>query len=404
VFFVLSGLLFVAVSPLRGRAVLPIAAAVGGTALRFDVLDRPFGAETGDLEAALRDAGASLLLIAAGSGLLTLLWAAWEERARTPAVVARALHLATLVALVGAALLGGAAAVRADAADAAGDYWSTFKAGDDATGDTPRLLSAAGSNRYDFWRVALVNLEERPLTGFGAGNFGWRYLLERRSGEMPTHAHGEIWDAASNLGLPGVALYVTLCLTALVAVPLTARGDWAFGAGLLAALAQWLAHAQGDWLLQNAAAGLLGSCLVGCALASAASRPPRSARRPLARPVAGVAIAAVALGGILPALLAARWLEAAYAASSAQAVELAERADRVAPLAAAPPLALASAHAEAGDEDAAAVALREAVRREPRNWPAWQRLAELERRRGDALAARRACAEARRSAPFADCA
>ena len=39
-------------------------------------------------------------------------------------------------------------------------------------------LTSAGGNRYDYWRVALDQFREWPLTGVGAGNFDRTYFLD----------------------------------------------------------------------------------------------------------------------------------------------------------------------------------------------------------------------------------
>jgi tetratricopeptide (TPR) repeat protein len=67
-------------------------------------------------------------------------------------------------------------------------------------------------------------------------------------------------------------------------------------------------------------------------------------------------------------------------------------------------LAEARAQRRLGDVEATAAALREAVRREPRNWPAWRRLEDLERARGRTEAAQAACEAARETAPLVRCA
>ena len=97
-------------------------------------------------------------------------------------------------------------AVDRDAAGFTDRKWHAFKAGQGSdAGDWSNRLLTAGSNRYDFWRVSVDMLKDRPVTGYGAANWQWRYLGDARSGEEPDNAHGAIWEFAAGLGIVGVA-------------------------------------------------------------------------------------------------------------------------------------------------------------------------------------------------------
>lgn len=404
-FLGLSAAVFFVASPLRARAVVPLLIGLGGAAVLFDTLSEPLRSPSPvELEAAARDAAEAILLLGGVGTAVALVWSVVDRRGLVPDGLATQVARVAVGAVAVLALVGAGAALRADAPTRVADYWETFRSGGDQEVEGTRLFSSAGSNRYDFWRGALLELRERPLTGYGAGNFGWRYLQIRDNTEMPANAHGEVFEAAGTLGFPGLLLYGSLGAVTLLAAPLIGRGgDRALGAGVFAAAVQWLAQAQIDWLWQNPAVGLLGATLTGCALT-----PGAPGRRPLPRvpgvPVlAGTVLVAVATLGLVPVLLAERWVDGSHRVPPGEAVRLAARAGAWQPLSATGPLAEARAHRRGGDQDAMVAALREAVEREPRNWPAWQQLETAERARGRPAAADEACRAARATAPFVRC-
>jgi len=51
------------------------------------------------------------------------------------------------------------------------------------------LVSGLGSNRYDFYRVALDEFAAHPLIGIGVDNFQEQYLAHGRSTETPRYPH-----------------------------------------------------------------------------------------------------------------------------------------------------------------------------------------------------------------------
>ena len=96
-----------------------------------------------------------------------------------------ALAIATLVAVI-----GGGLAVAGNPVARVEHGWDSFKGGyaaDSASGS--RLTSGLGSNRYDFYRVALDEFAAHPLVGIGADNFQQQYLVHGRSDETPHYPH-----------------------------------------------------------------------------------------------------------------------------------------------------------------------------------------------------------------------
>jgi len=162
------------------------------------------------------------------------------------------------------------------------------------TGDWYQLLSA----RADGWTAALEMVEERPLTGVGAGCFGHRFYparlawLERHDshgarGETSTHfqwAHSDPLQLLAELGLSGLLWLGVMLVLFLPKV----RGDPLATAGLLTASPFLLLHYPA-----HLAVGLVPLALLTAHLL--AGEPVESPARPPAwqRPAAVAAVAAV---------------------------------------------------------------------------------------------------------------
>src|SRR5207253_8599445 len=101
----------------------------------------------------------------------------------------RILSFAALLALV-AALAGGAGAFAATV-DRPGhflaDKWRSFKTLPSTRQGSSHLFSL-GSNRYDFWRVALHTFEHHPLAGVGGRGAGALSPPPGRPGATPPRA------------------------------------------------------------------------------------------------------------------------------------------------------------------------------------------------------------------------
>ena len=76
-----------------------------------------------------------------------------------------------------------------------------------SAGASAGRLTQAGSNRRDYWAVALREVGRHPLKGIGAGGFGVAWLRERTIDERVQDAHSLYIETAAELGLvgPGVA-------------------------------------------------------------------------------------------------------------------------------------------------------------------------------------------------------
>lgn len=349
-------------------------AAVAGVVLDVNAaIGDADGVATGpDVATALDRAVGALLLAAAATALVVGGWAAAEGRRVGGAGAARAAHRAG--AVVGVALAAGLAVVvvAADPVDRARSAWSSFKGGyaENAQGGS-RLTSGLGSDRYDFYRVALRAFGDAPVRGEGIDQFRQRYLREGTGGETPRYPHSLPLRLLAQTGLVGTLLFAVFVIAAILAAMRAMRtpAGAATAAAALAAFASWGVHGSADWFMEIAGLAAAASYLLGLAV-SAGAPGPRGA--PLALTRVGLAAAAV-WAVVLLATLALPWLADRELAEAGRtlardpdaALVAIDRAARLDPLSAAPPLAEGTARLRLGDVQGADAAFAEALRRAP---------------------------------------
>jgi hypothetical protein len=263
-----------------------------------------------------------------------------------------------------------------------------------------RLFSGAG-NRYDYWRVALLEFRSSPFHGVGAGNYDVGYYLHRRTTEAITQPHSLELQTLAELGVIGILLLVAfLGAVALGAwrtaraarEDLLARGIAVAAGGMFTV---WLVQTSVDWmyLIPGSTAMALAA-----AVALVSRRPAASAslggRSRIAAIVAAAAIAIAGTVTIAPRVLS---LHAQTSAQNALA-----RGDPRAAIADAttalrydsrsvPALVLRAAGFARLHAFAPSLAdLKRAAAVEPRNWVTWALIGDLLTRRGDRPAARSA--------------
>jgi O-antigen ligase len=137
--------------------------------------------------------------------------------------------------------------------------------------------------RLDIWRAAWAMFEQKPLTGWGLGSFGWvmpGYRIEARS-SIATHAHNEYLEVLAETGSVGAIL----CAAAVVLVVRegTARlrnaetpSERGVRAGALAALCGALVFSMADFPLIIPAIGYVLAALAGIVIAPMHSEGERS--------------------------------------------------------------------------------------------------------------------------------
>jgi hypothetical protein len=270
-----------------------------------------------------------------------------------------------------------------------------------ATGST--RLTFGGGQRSDLWRVALVELGDRPLTGVGEGSYRFGYYEERRSDRNLSEPHSFVFKMAAELGAVGLLLLALFAGGVGAAIASRWRGAAASArrhcSALLAAGSVGLAQGAVDWLWL--VPGVTGLSMVALGLAIAVLRPeeerssgepPADAGRPrLAGRVAAGAALLLAAAAVASVYLGDVYLRDARAISPARPtdrLEAAERAERLSPFAVAPLYLQAGALEDLRRRRAARSRLREALDREPRNFVTLALLGDLEVRADRPRAAR----------------
>jgi O-antigen ligase len=280
-----------------------------------------------------------------------------------------------------------------------GDRWDDFKAGQEVEFGESRFASGLGSNRYDFWRVAMDDFAEDPMIGLGVEQFAVEYLTGRESDEEPLHPHSVEVRIVSQTGLMGTLLFAGFLVVATIAALRTRlrAGNTLGGAvavGALAAFAYWFAHGSGDWFWPFAGLSapafaflaLAGSELDGGDGGVAEAGPGRRTPWPLL--AAGGAVALLAAASYVLPWAAARDAKIAaenWPANLQGAYDRLERARDLNFLSDRPDLIAGTIAARAGDRARARAAFEAALERNSASWYAQLELGVL-----DALADERA--------------
>ena len=131
----------------------------------------------------------------------------------------------------------------------------------------PSGSSDVGSNRYDYWEVALGQFADDPLRGGGSGSFEVEWRREREIDEAVGDAHSLPLETAAELGLIGLALLAGLVGAVALAARRSWRADPALTSGMAAALTVWAVHACLDWDWEMPALTLVAVVLAGALLA-----------------------------------------------------------------------------------------------------------------------------------------
>lgn len=298
---------------LRTFAVLlPILAAVGAVApAALRVSDRINSAN--DPRGALHSAVVAIFAASLLAGVVVAGAAALEaRRPLSPASAARARRgLGAVAILTLVAILAGGWVAAGNPLTRLEHGWESFKGGYVTTNHNgSRLTSGLGSNRYDFYRVALNESAAHPLVGIGVDNYAQQYLLHGRSTETPHYPHSVELRTLTETGLVGALLALVGLGAALLAGARAIRGPdllaRAVAAAALAGFAYWAVHGSVDWFWEFAGLGAPAFALLGLSCALAPRRDASPADSSVGRPI--LAAGAVAATVLAAASLAAPWL------------------------------------------------------------------------------------------------
>ena len=353
-----SAVVVFAFAPSRMRLLVPTLVVGALVGWQFETLTAPFNAEDALADVG-RHAAVTLLWLTGAAAVAGLVYALVDRQLELPPRVQRAASLATLAVVIAAAVALPLAFFTA--VDHPGrwldDRWRAFKHAPFDESARTHFVSL-GSNRYDFWRVALNEFRDHPVAGIGGRGFGPAYLIKRESGETPARAHSIELDALSELGLVGLVLLAAGLLPLLALCFMAMRGRDPTATAALATAAYWLVHASGDWNWTIPAVGLPFFVLLG---AGASWGEGRALRAREAAPAAVVA-AALALLAFGPPWLSARLSSHALSGSSSAASDL-RWARRLDPLTVEP--YMVESHIANTRADAI-LPLRQAAAKEPR--------------------------------------
>jgi tetratricopeptide (TPR) repeat protein len=395
--------LLVAIVPGRLRTLAVLVPVLGAAAAAvpkvLDVGDALDGTDAGAVRDAASAVTSTVLLAAVAAGVVVGLVAAWETfRPPAEATAARVRTAWTALVVAGAILgaAGGLAAV-GNPVHRLDNGWHSFKGGyDDNTGSGSRLTAGLGSNRYDFYRVALDLFAEHPITGVGADNFFQDYLRRGRSDETPRNPHNLALRTLAQTGVVGTLLLLASALAALAAGWRAMRGAdplaAAVAGGAVMAFLYWVVHGMTDWFWEWAGLGAPAFALLGlaCALAPRRVRETEAAGgRGVGRGVVLVlAGAALVLGALAIAgpWQAERDIERAGAVFAQRPFEAYSRLDRAAdldPVSDRPALIEGSIALRYGDLARARAAFEDALDRNPRGQYATLELGAIASVQGD---------------------
>ena len=395
--FPLIALLFVALAPGRARLVLvagPVAlVAFMASGPLLDVYSTV--RDQGDIPAAFDDAYRAVLASAAALLLLGCLLGAADRLLTIQARAGRYMARAVGALAAAAAVVGVVVALNAtgDPLDWADERWEDFTSGRDTSFEEgSRFVGSLGTDRYDFWRVAMDGFAEDPVLGLGMDQFAVEYVRERDSDEEPFNPHSIGVKVVSQTGLVGSVLFVGFLVAALAAA-LRARWrgaanlDGAVAAAGIVAFAYWLTHGFGDWLWEMP--GLSAPVFAWLALAGTLGgsvERATDALRPGAVALAlGGALALVAAASFVLPWGAARDVEIAaehWPADPAAAFDRLDRAHGLNPLSDEADVVGGTIAVRAGQPQRAATYFERALERNPASWYSELMLATLEAREG----------------------
>jgi O-antigen ligase len=403
--FPVVAVLYLAVVPCRVRSLLALGpACIAAYLVREPLLDLYPAWRDQTLPGALEGVVEPLLASAVVLFALGTVYGAVDRFAPLPSDVARLGRWVVGCVTVAAALIAAVVllAVHGNPVTRAEDAWDEFTAGQQLEEGSSYFGASLGSNRYDFWSVAMGEFRASPVVGAGAGSFADAYLRERESLEEPLYPHSLPVMVLSQTGLVGAAVFAGFLACALVAAWVArARGSTlgsAVASVAVVAFAYWALHGSIDWFWEFPA--LAGPAFAWLGLAGGIERPAAvpverpagwTRRRATAAALYTLLVVVAAISLTLP-WLAAREVERAadkWRTDPDEAYSLLDRARKLNFLSARPDLVAGAIAMRQEDYARADAAFRRALDRHEDSWYSELELAVIaaqEGRRDDALA------------------
>jgi hypothetical protein len=250
-----------------------------------------------------------------------------------------------------------------------------------------RLLSVAGSHRYQYWQVAIAAFDTSRWKGIGPGTFQYYWAQHQTLGEFVRNAHSLWIETLAEAGIVGLLLIGGFFAFALVRGSTRAmRISDEFRlpvATAVAGVAAFCGAAAFDWVWQIGVMAVIAMLLVAVALGPIRQRTREPA--PTERRIDWTRLdwtrVALAAGAIPPLWAIIVPLSATVAVRSSQdavraghfttALKDAATARRIEPGAASPRLQRALILEQLNDISGASQAIAQAEAREPTNWQVW---------------------------------
>ncbi|HEX3806221.1 MAG TPA: O-antigen ligase family protein [Gaiellaceae bacterium] len=319
-----SVLVVVAFSAARMRLVLVAVLASLPAALAFGRLTAAYDTSGA---AEIRDvhrAATTLVLLALVAAVLGAVYVACDLGLDLGEARRRLVGRGVLALTVAAIVVGGGIVATSHPQAWLSAHWQAFKH-PEAPGSASTHLVQLGSNRYDFWRVAVDEFRRHPLVGDGARGFGPAYLVYGRSSETPARAHSLPLELLGEEGIIGFLLAAGAFGLVLFGLVRRTRGRSAVATAALGGCVLLLAQACVDWTFTFPALTIPFFVLAGIGLADEGRRsvPTRAGR-------GGAALAAlVALVVFLPPWLSAKLVTRGEAQRSTSDLHVAHLLDPV---------------------------------------------------------------------------
>ncbi len=259
-----------------------------------------------------------------------------------------------------------------------------------AAGSAPgRFGSFSSNSRWTWWKEAWQLFEDKPLDGTGAATFAIARRPIRENTTFATEPHNIGLQFLAETGLVGFLLAggatAAAILGVLAAIRRLAGDESAAATALAVAALAYLLHALVDYDWDFLA--LTAPLLVVLGVLLAAGVPPRRRSRSILWAAATIVAATAVLFSLAAPWLASRRVDAAFAAlrrdDPQAALDRAESAHSLNPLAIEPLLAIAAAEEAAGRNRAALERYVEAVELQPKNWRTWYELGQFELDKGN---------------------
>ena len=273
----------------------------------------------------------------------------------------------------------------ADPIDRARDSYREFTNPVTSAGTGPGRLSDFGSNsRWTWWGEAWQLWEENPVAGTGAGTFSLARRPLRTNTTVATEPHNLALQFLSETGLIGFLLAAGVGVASAFGIVRALRRldepEAAAGLALAVVSLAYLAHAviDYDWDFVGVSAPLF--LVLGVLVA--AGRPAMEALREPFFAAGTIVLGLAVLASLASPWLASRAVADAYAAlerrDSDEAVDRADRARSLNPLAVEPIFAQAVAEEARGNDGAALELYIRAVELQPKNSRTWFELGRFE--------------------------